>query len=267
MENEVYPKKEFYDIADLLAIVKILRGENGCAWDKEQDHHSIRMDILEEAYEVMEAIDSENPELLKEELGDLLLQVVFHAELETEQDSFDFDAVCDGICKKLIYRHPHVFGKIHVENSDEVLKNWDSLKSRAKGEETATQRLESVPKLLPSLMRGQKVCKRASNAGLKCVDKTDAVKNIKEIASQLEKSVSLSNDDDVENNLGKLLFACCNLASLLKKDGEKALTMAINQFIMQFRDMEETALSSGITIDQMPQNELKALFSAGDKLN
>ena len=264
MEKEVYPKKDFYNITDLLAIMKILRGDNGCAWDKEQDHHSIRMDVLEEAYEVMEAIDSEDSELLKEELGDLLLQVVFHAELEAEKESFDFDVVCDGICKKLIYRHPHVFGNIYVENSDEVLKNWDSLKSRSKGEETAAQRLESVPKLLPSLMRGQKVCKRASNAGLKCVDKATAMENIKEIVSNLEKSVSLSNDDEVEKNLGKLLFACCNLTSILKKDGEKALTMAINQFIMQFRDMEETARSNGITIDQMPQEDLKALFLAGD---
>lgn len=266
MEKEVYPKKDFYDINDLLAIVKILRGENGCAWDKEQDHHSIRMDVLEEAYEVMEAIDSDNPELLKEELGDLLLQVVFHAELETEENSFDFDAVCDGICKKLIYRHPHVFGNIHVENSEEVLKNWDSLKSRSKGEETAAERLESVPKLLPSLMRGQKVCKRASNAGLDCITKDGAIENIRKMVSQLEKSVSSSNDDIAEENLGKLLFACCNLASLLKKDGEKALTTAVNQFIMQFRDMEETALSRGITIDQMPQDELKALFSAEYKL-
>ena len=266
MEKAVYPSKESYDITDLVAIVKILRGENGCNWDREQDHHSIRMDVLEEAYEVMEAIDSENSDLLKEELGDLLLQVVFHAELETEKDSFDFDEVCDGICKKLIYRHPHVFGDVHVENSDEVLKNWDSLKSRSKGEETATQRLESVPKLLPSLMRGQKVCKRALNAGLdSVVTKAAAVENVKEIVSKLEKSVSLSNNDDAEENLGNLLFACCNLVSLLKKDGEKALTMAINQFIMQFRDMEKSAMSRGITIDQMPQDELNALFSAGDK--
>ena len=264
MEKEVYPKKEFYNITDLLAIMKILRGDNGCAWDKEQDHHSIRMDVLEEAYEVMEAIDSENSDLLKEELGDLLLQVVFHAEIETEKDSFDFNGVCDGICKKLIYRHPHVFGNIHVENSDEVLKNWDSLKSRSKGEETAAQRLESVPKLLPSLMRGQKVCKRASNAGLNCITEADAIENIKGMISQLESSISVSNGDDTEDNLGNLLFACCNLASLLKKDGEKALTMAINRFIMQFRDMEGTAVSRGITIDQMPQDELKALFTAGD---
>ena len=264
MEKEVYPKKEFYNIDDLVAIVKILRGDNGCAWDKEQDHHSIRMDVLEEAYEVMEAIDSDDSDLLKEELGDLLLQVVFHAELETEKESFDFDAVCDGICKKLIYRHPHVFGNIHVENSDEVLKNWDSLKSRSKGEETAAQRLESVPKLLPSLMRGQKVCKRASNAGLDLITKADAIENIKGVISQLEKSVYTSNDDGAEKNLGDLLFACCNLASLLKKDGEKALTMAINQFIMQFSDMEKTAMSRGITIDQMPSEELKALFPAGD---
>ena len=258
MENEVYPKKDFYNIADLVEIMKILRGENGCAWDREQDHHSIRMNVLEEAYEVMEAIDAEDSELLREELGDLLLQVVFHAQLENEAGSFDFDGICDGICKKLIYRHPHVFGNIHVENSAEVLKNWDSLKSKSKGEETASERLQSVPKLLPALMRGDKVCKRAVNAGLNGVTKEFAVQYLKECVQGLE----MSNDDETEEKIGEILFACCNLSNIYKKESEKSLTMAINRFIMQFREMEDKAAKEGKTIDQLPQDEVLKLFAA-----
>lgn len=262
MENEVYPKKDFYNIDDLLAIMKILRGENGCAWDREQDHQSIRMNVLEEAYEVMEAIDSDNSELLREELGDLLLQVVFHAEMEDEKNSFDFDRVCDGICKKLIYRHPHVFGNIHVENSAEVLKNWDSLKSKSKGEETASERLESVPKLLPALMRGDKVSKRVVNAGLSGITSETAVNNLKKAVEELESSVNLSENDNIEDNLGKVLFACCNLSSILKKDSEKSLTTAINRFIMHFREMEANASEQGLSLDRIPQSEVSKLFSA-----
>lgn len=257
MEKEVYPKKDYYNIADLVEIMKILRGENGCAWDREQDHHSIRMNVLEEAYEVMEAIDAEDPELLKEELGDLLLQVVFHAQLENEEGSFDFDGICDGICKKLIYRHPHVFGNIHVENSAEVLKNWDSLKSRSKGEETASERLRSVPKLLPALMRGDKVCKRAVNAGLNGVTKEFALQYLKDCVHGLE----MSNDDETEEKIGEILFACCNLSNIYKKESEKGLTMAINRFIMQFREMEDKAAKEGKTIDQLPQDEVLKLFA------
>ncbi len=263
MEKEVYPKKDFYNIDDLLAIMKILRGENGCPWDMEQDHHSIRKDVLEEAYEVAEAIDSENPDLLKEELGDLLLQVVFHAEIESEKDSFDFDAVCDGICKKLIYRHPHVFGNIHVNSSADVLKNWDSLKSRSKGEETAGQRLDSVPKLLPALMRGEKVSKRAVNAGLKGITAVNAVDNLKKAVEQLEISVKTENNVEIEKNLGKLLFASCNLSSLLKKDSEECLTTSINRFIMQFKAIEKNALKKGIALDEIPQDEVLKLFDTG----
>lgn len=262
MEKEVYPKKDFYDVGDLLAIMKILRSENGCAWDREQNHKSIRMDVLEEAYEVMEAIDSENPELLKEELGDLLLQVVFHSELETEKNSFDFDEVCDGICKKLIYRHPHVFGNIHAENSAEVLKNWDSLKSKSKGEETAGERLESVPKLLPALMRGDKVSKRAVNAGIGGLTREAALNNLKKAVEVLESSVDLSENDKMEDNLGKVLFACCNLSSILKKDSEKSLTTAINRFIIQFKEMEANAAEQGLSVDCIPQSEALKLFSA-----
>lgn len=260
MEKEVYPKKDFYGINDLLAIMKILRSENGCAWDREQDHESIRMNVLEEAYEVMEAIDAKDSELLREELGDLLLQVVFHTQLENEAGSFDFNGVCDGICKKLIYRHPHVFGNIHVDNSDEVLKNWDSLKSRSKGQETAYERLTSVPKLLPALMRGDKVCKRVVNSGIKGDTGEFAIRNLKDKVVQLEQA--LSKDDEIEGKIGEVLLACCNLSNIYKKDSEKSLTMAINRFIMQFGDLEAKTTEKGASIDQVSEEEIKILFSA-----
>lgn len=260
MEKEVYPKKDKYNIDDLLNIMKILRGKNGCPWDMEQDHHSIRKDVLEEAYEVAEAIDSENPELLREELGDLLLQVVFHAEIESEKSSFDFDGVCDGICKKLIYRHPHVFGNIHVESSADVLKNWDSLKSRSKGEETGAQRLESVPKLLPALMRGEKVTKRALNTGLKGAAPEIFCENLKKAAEMLENSVKCGNNADIEENLGKVLFASCNLSSLLKQDGEEALSNSIKNFIENFKEVEKNASEKGVSFDEVPEDEVLELF-------
>ncbi len=260
MEKEVYPKKDLYGINDLLAIMNILRSENGCAWDREQDHESIRMNVLEEAYEVMEAIDAKDSELLREELGDLLLQVVFHTQLENEAGSFDFNGVCDGICKKLIYRHPHVFGNIHVDSSDEVLKNWDSLKSRSKGQETAYERLTSVPKLLPALMRGDKVCKRAVNSGIKGDTGEFAIQNLKDKVVQLERA--LSKDDEIKGKIGEVLLACCNLSNIYKKDSEKSLTMAINRFIMQFGDLEAKTTEKGASIDQVSEEEIKILFSA-----
>lgn len=260
MEKEVYPQKDKYNIDDLLAIMKILRSENGCPWDKEQNHHSIRKDVLEEAYEVAEAIDSDNPDLLKEELGDLLLQVVFHAELESEISSFDFDDVCDGICKKLIYRHPHVFGNIHVNNSADVLKNWDSLKSRSKGEETASQRLESVPKLLPALMRGDKVSKRAINAGLQGMTAEIALKNIKNAVDNLEKSLLESSDSKIDNDIGMLLFEICSLSNILKKDSEESLSNSIKDFIERFKALEEEAAKTETSLDNIPSDRVIKLF-------
>lgn len=260
MEKEVYPQKDKYNIDDLLAIMKILRSENGCPWDKEQNHHSIRKDVLEEAYEVAEAIDSDNPDLLKEELGDLLLQVVFHAELESEISSFDFDDVCDGICKKLIYRHPHVFGNIHVNNSADVLKNWDSLKSRSKGEETASQRLESVPKLLPALMRGDKVSKRAINAGLQGMTAEIALKNIKTAVDNLEKSLLESSDSKIDKDIGMLLFEICSLSNILKKDSEESLSNSIKDFIARFKALEEEAAKTETSLDNIPSDRVIKLF-------
>lgn len=255
----MFTEKEKYDINDLLEITRMLRSENGCPWDKEQDHKSIRMNVLEEAYEVMEAIDSEDAELLKEELGDLMFQAVFHAQLESEKGTFDFNDVCDGICRKLVYRHPHVFGDISVDNTEQVLKNWDALKSKAKGETKASDRLDSVPKLLPALMRGEKVGKRAGNVGFDFSDTNQVLDCLKSEIAELEAAVEQGEDNAIEDELGDILFSCCNLARFLKKDSEKALTFSINKFIMRFRVIERLAENKGLKLSEMSaeqQNDL-----------
>jgi len=227
--------KEYYNIGDLLEIMRLLRSENGCPWDREQTHSSIRMNVIEEAYEVAEAIDSGSDSLLKEELGDLLLQVAFHAQMAEEDGAFGFGGVCDGICKKLIYRHPHVFGEVKADTPGEVLKNWDALKSAAKGEKTLAESLESVPKLLPALMRAEKVGKKAANAGYDSADTNEALECLKSSVNRLELAILHKKDDEIEEVFGQVLFDCCNLGRFLKKDSEKALTIAVNKFIMRFK--------------------------------
>lgn len=252
--------KEKYDINDLREIMKELRSDHGCPWDREQDHKTIRMDVLEEAYEVAEAIDKEDTALLKEELGDLLLQVVFHSQLEDEQNSFNFDDVCDGICKKLIYRHPHVFGDIKVNTSAEVLKNWDVLKSKSKNEEKASDRLRSVPGLLPALMRAEKVGKRAANAGMDFRSTDEVLDRLKSEINELEAALKEGSDIKTEEELGDILFSCTNLSRFLKKDSEKALTFAINKFIIRFSRVEAELEKEGKSFTDVSQEELDLLW-------
>ena len=247
--------KEKYDINDLLAIIKILRSENGCPWDKVQTHESIRTDLIEEAYEVCEGIDCNSPEMLREELGDLLLQIAFHSAIETELSNFTFDDVCNDICQKLIYRHPHVFGEVKVNDCDDVLKNWDALKKESKKQETFADTLESVPKTFPALLRGEKVCKRAARAGLPINIAKEFADRIRAGLDRLE--ANNFDYDNVQNQhlLGDLLLSFCNLDRILKVDGEKALTYSTNNFIILFRTLEKELLNK------------KADCGASDKLS
>ena len=165
-----FPRKECYTIDDLRKIVSILRGEGGCPWDREQTHQSMRRDLIEETYEAVEAIDLCDTVLLREELGDVLLQVVFHSRIEEEKGGFDLDDVITDICKKLIIRHPHVFADTEVHSSGEVLANWEAIKNKTKGTGSYTETLTLVPKVYPALVRAQKVTKRASAAGFGMTD-------------------------------------------------------------------------------------------------
>ena len=195
-----FEQKDKYSVADLLRIMEILRAPDGCMWDRAQDHHSIRQNFIEETYEVCEAIDDEDTEHLKEELGDVLLQVVFHAQMEKEKGVFDMDDVADGICKKLIFRHPHIFGDVKVGSTDEILSNWDDLKRKEKKQETDTSTLESVSKSLPSLIRAQKLQKKAAKVGFDWPDVSGALDKVEEELAEVR--AAIGGDGDVEEEIG-----------------------------------------------------------------
>ncbi len=192
--------KEKYDINDLKEIMKLLRSPRGCPWDIEQTHESIRNNFIEETYEAVEAIDNHSVEGLREELGDVLLQVVFHCRISEENGEFNFDDVSDEICRKLIIRHPHVFGEVNVKDSADVLTNWDAIKKQTKKQKTDAEVLESVAKTLPSLMRAAKLAKKAEKAGL---------------YSQ-EDIYFDTSEDDIKDKAGKQLF---EIAASLNKHG------------------------------------------------
>ena len=168
-EISTLTQREHYTFSDLVAITRILRSEQGCPWDREQDHHSVRASMIEETYEVVEAIDNKDMTLMREELGDLLLQVVFHARIAEENGYFNFDDVCNDICKKLIIRHPHIFADVEADTSEKVLENWDKIKMKEKQQKTPVESMDSVSRALPSLMRAEKLASKAAKSGL---DKT-----------------------------------------------------------------------------------------------
>ncbi|MBR4305927.1 MAG: MazG family protein, partial [Ruminiclostridium sp.] len=197
-----------------------------------------------------------------EELGDILFQAVFHCQIENERGGFTFDDICDDVAKKMIYRHPHVFGDVSVENSDEVLKNWDKLKKESKGQETLSDTFDSVPKILPALMRGQKIGKRASNAGVDFGDTKQIIELLRNQLDDLELAISTKNDKKIEDDFGDVLLSCCNLSRFIKKDSEKALTIAINKFIIRFRGFEKALKENGKTLESLTDEE-KIKFLCG----
>ena len=246
--------KDSYNVKDLEEIVRILRAPGGCPWDAEQTHQSIRRNFLEEAYEAVEAIDEENPEHLKEELGDVLLQVVFHALMEQEAGRFDLDDVADGVCKKLIYRHPHVFGDVSVSGTGEVLSNWEELKRKEKGQATNTDALEAVARSLPALWRAEKVQKKAKKAGFDWPDVSGALDKLSEELEELKAAVAQGTN--VAEELGDLLFSAVNVSRFLKVDCEDALNQATDKFIDRFRKVEEQTGDrpmTEMTLDQLDQ--------------
>lgn len=243
-----FPHKDRYTIDDLRAIVTILRGEDGCPWDREQTHQSIRRDLIEETYEAVEAIDLHNPVLLREELGDVLLQVVFHSRIEEEESRFDLDDVITDVCRKLIIRHPHVFSDTEVHSTDEVLKNWEAIKNKTKGTGSYTETLTLVPKVYPALVRAQKVTKRASAVGFCMTDFSAAWIDLQDELRELAAAVEGEGPDAVKDELGDVLFACANVARHLGLDAEEALSFSVDKFIRRFAKVEEYARGEGIDL-------------------
>lgn len=253
--------KENYDVADFRKIIEILRGEGGCPWDREQTHESIRRNLLEEAYEVCEAIDEQSTEHLKEELGDLLMQVIFHARIEEEQGSFNLDDVADRACKKLILRHPHVFASTIAETSDVVLDNWEKIKRVEKSQKTVTSSMEAVAKSLPATWRAEKIQKKARAAGFDWPDISGAIEKLEEELGELKAAIALG--EGVDEELGDLLFSAVNVSRFLDVDAEKALHDSCDKFTARFSFIEREAISQGRQLESLSLDEQEALYQLG----
>ncbi len=252
--------KSVYDVSDFRKIIEILRSPGGCPWDMEQTHESIRRNLLEEAYEVCEAIDEKNPEHLKEELGDLMMQVIFHSHIEEEKGSFNLDDVADTAVKKLIFRHPHVFGDTNVSGSQQVLQNWDELKKREKAQTTVTKTMVDVAESLPSLWRAEKIQKKAQKAGFDWPNISGAMDKLKEELSELYEAIDEDNSEAITEELGDLLFAAVNAARFLDVDPEQALHRSCDKFIRRFNYIEDSAERKGLSLDKMNLDEMEELY-------
>jgi len=257
--------KNCYDVNDLIEIMRVLRAPGGCPWDAEQDHLSIKKNLIEETYEVIEAINKDDKSLMCEELGDLLMQIVFHALMEEEKGVFDFNSVSDGVCKKLIERHPHVFGEVSVSGVDDVLNNWDAIKRKTKGQKTTTDSMLSVPRELPALMRAAKLQKKAADVGFDWDDVSGALDKLEEEIAELRAAISNKDKENMNEELGDILFSAVNVSRFIKSDAEEALTAASDKFLGRFIEVEKYAAERGIDMKTASLEELDALWDEAKK--
>lgn len=258
--------KDKYKVEDLLEIMAVLRSPGGCPWDAEQTHSSIRKDFIEETYEVIEAINKDDKELLKEELGDVLLQVAFHTQIEKEQGCFDFDDVADGICKKLIERHPHVFGQVSVSGTKEVLDNWDTIKRASKGQKTQGSSMLKVPKELPALMRAQKIQSKAKKAGFDWDDASGAFEALESEIKELRQAMMSGDKENIMEEMGDLLFSAVNISRFIGVESEEALTLSNEKFISRFVQVEKLCEERNIDMKTSSIDELDVLWNEAKQL-
>ena len=253
-------EKKQYTIDDLFDILVRLRGENGCPWDRAQTHESIKKSMIEETYEAIDALNAGDDALFANELGDVLLQVAFHAQLAKERGAFDFQTILNEICTKLISRHTHVFGNDQARDTQEALSNWEKNKKKEKGLETYTALLKDVPHHLPALMRAEKVQKKAASAGFDWKDIQGAEEKIEEELRELKAAQKEGDPKHIEEEYGDLLFAVVNAGRFLKVTPEICLADATDKFINRFEKMENEAIVENKDISTMNLQELDALW-------
>lgn len=254
----------------LVKILEQLRGEGGCPWDREQTRESLKPFLVEEAYEVLEAIEEANPIKLKEELGDLLLQIVFHCQIAKEQKEFDAEEVVSASIEKIIRRHPHVFGhKEEIMTAQEVLEQWEDLKRQERGSDSTsggeTSLLDGLPKALPALLQAHRVQERVSRVGFYFglageEGIREVLAKIREELAELEEAIRQNEIDRVRQELGDLLFSQVNLARLAKIDPEGALRETTYRFIDRFKEMNRIAMGQGRSFKQLTLNEMNVLW-------
>lgn len=247
------------DFGRIMEIMRRLRGPGGCPWDAEQTHESLKRYLLEEAYEVIEAIDAESPEMLREELGDLLLQPVFHAVVAEERGAFAMADVLETLAEKLVSRHPHVFGDQVVRTSDEQIENWERIKQKEKAQERRSA-LAGVPAHLPALMRAQKVTEKASRVGFDWARVDEVHAKVMEELAEFEEAMAAGNQQRMEAELGDLLFAIVNLGRFLALNPEEALRKTIERFARRFSHIEETLGGRGVALKDASLAEMEALW-------
>ncbi len=251
--------RDRYTFDDLCEIIKILRGEDGCPWDREQTHESIRNSLIEETYEAVEGIDKADMTLLREELGDVMLQVVFHSEIERENGVFDIGDVITDECKKMITRHPHIFADADAKTSGEVLEAWDKIKSAEKKRKTTAQKLRSVPAPLPALMKADKLGKISKKAGFDFESADSAFEKIVEETAEVRAEMDCGGKA-LEEELGDLLLAVVNTARLCGVDAERALSGACDKYCRRFELLEDYLAKEGKTTDELSMEELDRVW-------
>lgn len=258
--------KDKYNIDDLVAIIKVLRAPGGCPWDREQTHESIKKNFIEETYEVVEAINKQSTDMLREELGDVLLQIVLHSEMESENDNFSFDDVVNDIVQKLVVRHPHVFGEVVANNTAEALNSWDTVKLKTKGQKNQTESMLSVPRELPALMRAQKIQHKAAKIGFDWDNVGGAVDKLYEEIDELKTAMEQGKRFDIEDEFGDVLFSCVNIARFIDVDSEEALTASTDKFMSRFSLVEQMASEQGIDMKSSSIEELDRLWDKAKKI-
>ncbi len=243
-----------------------LRGPGGCPWDAKQTHESLKPYILEEAYEVLEAIDTDDMYLLEEELGDLLLQVVFHAKIAEENGHFNMKDVSDQICEKLVRRHPHVFGDVAVDSAEEVLVNWEAIKREEKSEKAHVDSMARIPKEIPALMRSYKIQSKAADVGFDWDDVNGAIEKVKEESQELFEIIHGGDKEKIEDEIGDLLFAVVNVARFMKIRPEFALTKTIEKFIRRFTHVEASVKKNGKKLQESTLEEMDGYWNEAKNL-
>ena len=256
-------KKELFE--ELIGVIATLRSENGCPWDREQTHETLKSTLIEETYETLEAIDTGDPKKLKEELGDLLLNIMLQAQIAAEHKNFDIYAVIETLTEKLIRRHPHVFGNINVEDSDEVVKNWEEIKRQESGYEDRKSVLDGIPDALPTLLRAQKIQNRAARVGFDWDKLADVVAKVDEELQEVKASISADEPEATSMELGDLLFAIVNLCRFMEIQAEETLRGANRKFMNRFKWMEAELERRGTNFEAHDLESLDAIWEEAKK--